>query len=306
MRHGRKSASKRFDGHKAAVAVDTDGQLITAVDVLAGNAPDATGRAGVGGAERAGHRLRRSGRPTGTAPTAMARRGRRSPTPAGCCTPRCRPCPTRDGFPKTAFRIDLPDGGRPPAPVPAGRPRPTLQPHRPGCSVFVFAAATCAACPLQAQCLKAPPGAGRRLGRTIFAPPPGGAAPGRPRLPGQPRLRRGPSSPPGRRAPPGPPRPPRDPAGPLRRPHQDAVPTAPGGHRREPDPAGHADPARLAPLALAVAALAWLSRPANGPSTVVRTARSHGRPAATPYALPRRHATDTLSGRISSASGRAG
>ena len=40
MRHGRKSKSKRFDGHKAAIAVDAESQLITAVDVLAGNAPD--------------------------------------------------------------------------------------------------------------------------------------------------------------------------------------------------------------------------------------------------------------------------
>ncbi|MGB2959270.1 MAG: IS1182 family transposase [Bacteroidota bacterium] len=40
MRHGRKSSSKRFDGHKAAIAVDADSQLITAVEVLAGNAPD--------------------------------------------------------------------------------------------------------------------------------------------------------------------------------------------------------------------------------------------------------------------------
>jgi len=43
MRHGHKSSRKRFDGHKAAVAVDTDSQLITAVDVLAGNASDNTG-----------------------------------------------------------------------------------------------------------------------------------------------------------------------------------------------------------------------------------------------------------------------
>jgi hypothetical protein len=42
MRHGHKSSRKRFDGHKAAVAVDTDSQLITAVDVLPGNAPDNT------------------------------------------------------------------------------------------------------------------------------------------------------------------------------------------------------------------------------------------------------------------------
>ena len=43
MRHGRKSSSPRFDGHKAAVAVDPESQLITAVAVLPGNAPDAQG-----------------------------------------------------------------------------------------------------------------------------------------------------------------------------------------------------------------------------------------------------------------------
>ena len=42
-RHGRKSSSDRFDGHKAAVAVDTTSQLITAVDVLPGNSHDHTG-----------------------------------------------------------------------------------------------------------------------------------------------------------------------------------------------------------------------------------------------------------------------
>jgi transposase len=40
MRHGRKSSAKRFDGHKAAIAVDAESQLITAVEVLAGNAAD--------------------------------------------------------------------------------------------------------------------------------------------------------------------------------------------------------------------------------------------------------------------------
>ena len=47
MRHGRKSSSQRFDGHQAAVAVDPapggPPQLITAVAVLPGNAPDAQG-----------------------------------------------------------------------------------------------------------------------------------------------------------------------------------------------------------------------------------------------------------------------
>jgi hypothetical protein len=41
MRHGRKSSSHRFNAHKAQVAVDTDSQLITAVEVLPGNPPDA-------------------------------------------------------------------------------------------------------------------------------------------------------------------------------------------------------------------------------------------------------------------------
>ena len=40
MRHGRKSQAKRFDGHKGALAVDTDSQLITAVAALPGNAAD--------------------------------------------------------------------------------------------------------------------------------------------------------------------------------------------------------------------------------------------------------------------------
>ncbi len=43
MRHGHKSSRRRFDGHKAAIVVDTDSQLITAVDVLPGNAPDNLG-----------------------------------------------------------------------------------------------------------------------------------------------------------------------------------------------------------------------------------------------------------------------
>ena len=40
MRHGRKSSSTRFDGHKLAVGADVESQLVLAVDVLAGNAKD--------------------------------------------------------------------------------------------------------------------------------------------------------------------------------------------------------------------------------------------------------------------------
>jgi hypothetical protein len=41
-RHGRKSASKRFDRHNAAIAVDPESQLIMAATGPAGNAPDHT------------------------------------------------------------------------------------------------------------------------------------------------------------------------------------------------------------------------------------------------------------------------
>jgi hypothetical protein len=42
VRHGRKSASKTFTGHKASVACDIDSQLVVAVAVLGGDAPDNT------------------------------------------------------------------------------------------------------------------------------------------------------------------------------------------------------------------------------------------------------------------------
>ncbi len=56
MRHGHKSSSRRFDGHKAAIVVDTDSQLITAVEVLPGNAPDNLGALELVEAERGQHR----------------------------------------------------------------------------------------------------------------------------------------------------------------------------------------------------------------------------------------------------------
>ena len=39
LRHGHQSSSRRFDGHKAAIVVDTDSQLITAVAVLVRPSP---------------------------------------------------------------------------------------------------------------------------------------------------------------------------------------------------------------------------------------------------------------------------
>lgn len=41
MRHGHKSASNRFDGHKLAIAVEPESQIVTAVKVAPGNSHDA-------------------------------------------------------------------------------------------------------------------------------------------------------------------------------------------------------------------------------------------------------------------------
>jgi hypothetical protein len=43
QRHGHKSASRKFTGHKSRVAVDAESQLIVDIEVLAGNAGDAAG-----------------------------------------------------------------------------------------------------------------------------------------------------------------------------------------------------------------------------------------------------------------------
>ena len=168
MRHGRKSASKRFSGHKAAIAVDTDTQLITAVAVLPGNAPDAekaleltresesnTGaevEAALGdcaygdGAtreefENAGYKLRAK----------LPKRGK------------------KDQLPKEAFRIDLEASS---CTCPSGQTTHTLvsagiRKDRKGrqhqLKRFCFDSAICTACPLRSSCVKACGNKGRTI-----------------------------------------------------------------------------------------------------------------------------------------------
>jgi len=161
MRHGRKSASKRFDGHKAAVAVDTDEPLITAVTVLAGNAPDAEAalelieqtEANTGGEVEAAMGDCAYG--SGETRQAFADAGRTivakvpSSSNQGC-------------FPKTAFVLDLEARS---ATCPGGQTTQDFRPSPTGGGQFRFAAAVCAACPLRAQCVR---GVG---GRTVAVHP---------------------------------------------------------------------------------------------------------------------------------------
>jgi transposase len=157
MRHGRKSARKRFDGHKAAVAVDTAEQLITAAAVLPGNAQDD---------ERALELVEQSEATTGCAVAESLGDGaygdgetRQAFADAGRTLIAKVPAEGTTGqLPKRAFVIDLLAGT---CACPGGQQTADLRPLKGGGGLFHFAAAVCGACPLRAQCVK---GAG---GRTV-------------------------------------------------------------------------------------------------------------------------------------------
>ena len=168
LRHGHQSSSRRFDGHKAAIVVDTDSQLITAVDVLPGNAPDNLGalelveqseaNTGVPVEEAMGDAAYGDG---GTR-QAFADAGR-------TLIARVPGRPNRSHFPKEDFRIDLESGS---CTCPAGQVARRMVPagRRTGqtgrtyrLEAFRFDAAVCGVCPLRSQCLAAKPGTGRTV-----------------------------------------------------------------------------------------------------------------------------------------------
>ena len=168
MRHGHKSSSRRFDGHKAAIVVDTDSQLITAVEVLPGNAPD-----NLGALELVERSEANTGVPVeealgdaaygdGDTRQAFAEVGR-------TLIARVPGRPNKAHFPKEDFLIDLESGT---CTCPAGnvtrhlrpsgtRTDPTGRIHR--LQGFRFDAAVCGACPLRPQCVAGSSG----LGRTV-------------------------------------------------------------------------------------------------------------------------------------------
>src|SRR5208337_4136823 len=151
MRHGRKSASKRFNGHKAAVAVDLESQLIVAVEVLAGNAGDQ---------EKALELVQQSERVTGaeveeTVGDCAYGGGltRRAFADEKRVLTAKVPVASNGGrFPKTEFAIDL---VKMEVRCPAGQTTHDYRSAGEGQGGrFVFAAATCQACPLRSQCVR--------------------------------------------------------------------------------------------------------------------------------------------------------
>lgn len=159
MRHGRKSSKTRFDGHKGAVAVDSESQLITAVGVAAGGAHDgdtalpliqhSEETTGLEVAETVGDCAYGDGRTRGE----FAEGGRTLIAPVP------RP-PRTDKFPKTAFRIGRKlDRVTCPGGCTTRRwHRATLAADRRGerarVKRFVFPAARCASCTLRDRCVK--------------------------------------------------------------------------------------------------------------------------------------------------------
>ena len=168
LRHGHKSSRRRFNGHKAAIVVDTDSQLITAVDVLPGNAPDNLGalelversEASTGSVveEAMGDAAYGDG---GTRQT-FADAGRR-------LVAKVPGRPDRKHFPKNDFHLDLaagsctcPAGQVTHAIVPAGkRTDGAGRVYR--LQAFQFDGAVCRVCPLRSQCIAAQGRKGRRV-----------------------------------------------------------------------------------------------------------------------------------------------
>ena len=150
MRHGRKSSSHRFNGHKAQVAVDTDSQLITAVDVLPGNAADADQALEVVEASETATECEAvevmgdCAYGAGATRAAFAASGR-------TLVAKVPELHNQEFFAKTAFEIDLEAGT---CTCPAKQETRDLRPAKGGGGTFVFATETCAACPLRAQCTR--------------------------------------------------------------------------------------------------------------------------------------------------------
>lgn len=150
QRHGRKSKSKRFDGHKLALAVDTESQLITAVEILPGNAPDAQGALGLveqteaaTGADVA-ETIGDCAYGDGATRQAFADAERKLVAKVPSATNQGR-------HPKAAFAIDLEVLS---CTCPAGQTTTDLKPRANGGGQFQFAAEVCAACPERAECTR--------------------------------------------------------------------------------------------------------------------------------------------------------
>jgi Transposase DDE domain/Transposase domain (DUF772) len=160
MRHGRKSASRRFDGHKMDVVVDESSELVVGVGVRAGNAADGEAAASLVGAinDRDGIEVA-----TLVGDMAYADPEVRIAVEEAGATVVAKVPPTRNGgrFPKTEFCIEVDRVTCPAGETTTHTRRARDGKGRPGVH-FLFPDHVCAGCPVRGQC------AGGAAGRTIF------------------------------------------------------------------------------------------------------------------------------------------
>ena len=165
MRHGHKSSRHRFDGHKAAVVVNTETRLITAPDLPPGKTWDRTSALGL--VEQSGIAPgRRWLRPWATPYTAKGARARTLATRDRSCWPRCPTAPTANTSPRTTSPSTW---WLAPAPVRRDRQLGRWYPwrHKPVSPAapegFRFGPEACGACPLRPQSTSAESGAVRTV-----------------------------------------------------------------------------------------------------------------------------------------------
>jgi len=155
MRHGRKSASRRFDGHKLDVISDEESELVLGVEVRAGNAGD-----GEGAAPLLAKVMTMPGILITTLLGDMAYSDgdvREAVEQHGVeLVAKVPPVSNGGRFPKTDFEIDFEAGAVTcPARETTTDARPVKDHKGRPATRFVFATSTCAACPFQTQCTTA-------------------------------------------------------------------------------------------------------------------------------------------------------
>jgi Transposase DDE domain/Transposase domain (DUF772) len=166
MRHGRKSSSKRFDGHKAAIAVDAESQLITDADVLAGNAGDASPALSLTEASEQNTRLEVD-ETVGDCAYGDGNTRQEFSDAQRKLVAKVADHGRKGQIHKSQFHIDLeamtctcPAGHTTASLIPTGFWLDKARQKQPRKS-FAFPVETCAACPLRPQCLQAKAKRGR-------------------------------------------------------------------------------------------------------------------------------------------------
>jgi transposase len=162
MRHGHKSASRRFDGHKMDLITDEDSELILGVGVRAGNAAD-----GEGAAALLGQVQQLPGIEITTLLGDMAYSDgdvRQAVEEAGAeLVAKVPPLTNAGRYPKTDFYIEVDQ-----VTCPAGevtKDARAVKDHKGRPAVmFVFPSSVCTDCPLRAECVGGTAGRSIRVG----------------------------------------------------------------------------------------------------------------------------------------------